>query len=39
MDKVGPPEFTDWVDAVVGAIVLVVGSFLATFMAGVLLYW
>ena len=39
MDKVRPPEFTDWVDAVMGAIVLVAGSFFATFMAGVLLYW
>jgi predicted acylesterase/phospholipase RssA len=39
MDRVRPPEFTDWVDAVVGALVLVGGGVFASFMAGVLAYW
>jgi hypothetical protein len=29
----------DWVDAVVGVLVVIGGSFLATFVAGVLAYW
>ena len=39
MDRVRPPEFTDWIDAAMGALVVVGGTVFATFMTGVLLYW
>jgi hypothetical protein len=36
MDRVTPPESTDWIDAVVGSLVIVGGTFLAIFAVGVL---
>jgi hypothetical protein len=39
MEKVNPPEVMDWFDAVMGVVVVVGGTFLAMFAAGVLQYW
>lgn len=39
MEKVGPPDGLDSVDAIMGALVVVGGSFVATFIFGVLAYW
>ena len=39
MDRVKPPEFTDWIDTLMGTLVVIGGSAFAFFMTGVLLYW
>jgi hypothetical protein len=39
MDRVTPPEFTDWIDALVGSFVLVGGSFLTMLLFGIVAYW
>lgn len=39
MEKVRPPEVLDWLDAVMGTVVVIGGSVLGTFLFGVLAYW
>ena len=38
MDKVRPPEQTDWMDALTGFVVLVSGSMLTLFVASFLAF-
>ena len=39
MDRVTPPESTDWMDRLTGLLVLLAGTVVGSYAPGVLAYW
>jgi hypothetical protein len=39
MDRAKPSDHTDWVDALMGIVVLAGGTLLTIFVSGIVMYW